>query len=128
MKLDSSSSHSTADEIKHFQIAENNDFPEGRHISEPDRVTGSVVEKCTEANIGAGRQVNKNTTLETSLPWCYLFVHHRKVKAFEAQLGKDQRRYFIHTSFLSEEWVQDDVAERLWSVKVLANTQSPSDG
>lgn len=98
MKLDSSSSHSTADEIKHFQIAENNDFPEGRHISEPDRVTGSVVEKCTEANIGAGRQVNKNTTLETSLPWCYLFVHHMKVKAFEAQLEKDQRRYFIHTS------------------------------
>lgn len=28
--------------------------------------------------------------------WCYLFVHHKKVKAFEEQLEKDKLTYFVH--------------------------------
>lgn len=83
MTLDSSNSHPAADETKRFHSVETGEFPKGKHVSEPGRATGSEVEECTCSN---------------DIPWCYLFVHHRKVKAFEAQLVRDRRRYFIHTS------------------------------
>ena len=48
MKQDCTVSQSTADEIKRFQATESKGFPEGTHVSEPDEMTGSVVEKFTE--------------------------------------------------------------------------------
>ena len=50
MKLDCTDSRSTADETKSFQSTENNEFPEGTHVSEPDKSTGPVVEKRSKAN------------------------------------------------------------------------------
>ena len=83
MKLDCTDSRSTADETKSFQTTENNEFPEGTHVSEPDKSTGPVVEKRSKANA-------------QKVQWCYLFVHHRKVKSFEEQLEKDGIIYFVH--------------------------------
>ena len=83
MKLDCTDSRSTADETKSFQTTENNEFPEGTYVSEPDKSTGSVVEKHSKANA-------------QKVQWCYLFVHHRKVKSFEEQLEKDGITYFVH--------------------------------
>ena len=83
MKLDCTDSRSTADETKSFQTTENNEFPEGTYVSEPDKSTGSVVEKRSKANA-------------QKVQWCYLFVHHRKVKSFEEQLEKDGITYFVH--------------------------------
>lgn len=98
MKLDSSSSHSTAGETKCFQSTESHDFTEGKHISEPDITTGPEVVECADTKDKSGRKTGGKTASEASIPWCYLFVHHRKVKAFEEQLVKDHRIYFIHTS------------------------------
>lgn len=98
MKLDSSNSHSTANETKRFHTAETNAFQKGRHVSEPDRVAGPEVEKYTVANETQERKLGITHTQETSTPWCYLFVHHRKVKAFEEKLRKDHITYFIHKS------------------------------
>lgn len=98
MKLDSSSSHSTADETKRFQFTENKDFQKGTHNSEPDEQTGSVVEKYTVVKGGGNQKLCCKITCEASVPWCYLFVHHRKVKSFEEQLKKDNQNFFIHTS------------------------------
>lgn len=98
MKLDSSNSHSIANETKRFQTTENTDFQKGRHVSEPDRVAGPVVEKYPIATENQARKSNTKPTLEVATTWCYLFVHHRKVKAFEEQLKKDHITYFIHTS------------------------------
>ena len=83
MQLDSSNSHTTADEATCSQTIGNEEPSKGKCVNEPDNATGPVVEKCPEANDDT---------------WCYLFVHHRKVTAFEQQLTKDHRSYFIHTS------------------------------
>ena len=73
MTPDGTSSFSTADE--------KTISPEGNHVTEPDSMTGSEVEKCSETN----------TTV-----WSYLFVHHRKVIGIEEQLAKDGLTYFVH--------------------------------
>lgn len=52
MPLDSSSSHSIADETKCFQIIENNEFSKGKFCAEPDCETGPVVEFCAETKGG----------------------------------------------------------------------------
>ena len=96
MPLESSSSHSTADERMRFVQRGNASFLKGTNVSEPDLATGSEVEKYTETKSLGKRE--KSQTDASSLPWCYLFVHHKKVKAFEAQLKKDGLTYFIHTS------------------------------
>ena len=48
MEQDCTVSQSTADEIKSFQTTENNEFPEGTHVSEPD---GSVANLTIVWNI-----------------------------------------------------------------------------
>ena len=35
-------------------------------------------------------------SVQDTVSWCYLFVHHKKVKAFEEQLEKDKLTYFVH--------------------------------
>lgn len=95
MPLESTSSHSTADERMRFVQRGNASFLKGTNVSEPDLATGSEVEKYTETK-SLGKREKPQT--DASLPWCYLFVHHKKVKAFEAQLKKDGLTYFIHTS------------------------------
>lgn len=94
MKLDSSGSYSTADEIRRFQLSDNNDFPKGKRVSEPDIESGPVVEKYPVMK----PKDDDNLKNIVPIPWCYIFVHHKKVKSFEAQLEKDNRKYFIHTS------------------------------
>lgn len=120
MEQDCTVSQSTADEIKRFQTTENNEFPEGAHVSEPDDKTGSVVKKCTEVKSSETDEKTEKHELETAtqsenepkqpetentnkkdeeyepVSWCYLFVHHKKVKSFEEQLCKDELTYFVH--------------------------------
>ena len=86
MKQDCTDSQSTADETKQFQPTESIVFPKGKHVSEPDKATGPVVEKYTEANPIGYKPVT----------WCYLFMHHKKVKPFEDRLVEDNITYFIH--------------------------------
>lgn len=83
MKQDCTVSQSTADETKRFQTSENNEFPKGTHVSEPDEMTGSAIKKCS--------QVKDNRT-----SWSYLFVHNQKVKSIEEQLKKDGLTHFVH--------------------------------
>ena len=83
MKQDCTISQSTANETKGFQPTESNEFLKGKHVSEPEEITGPVVKKYTEVN-----------TSDTS--WCYLFVHHKKVSSFEEQIKKDGLTYFVH--------------------------------
>ena len=118
MEQDCTVSQSTADEIKSFQATESKGFPEGTHVSEPDELTGSVVEKCTEVKSSEIEEWTEKHELTTQIgndsklpekegrnnegkkyepvSWCYLFVHHKKVKAFEEQLEKDKLTYFVH--------------------------------
>ena len=122
MEQDCTVSQSTADEIKRFQTTENNEFPEGAHVSEPDKTTGPVVEKCAGANTSEKHIKTENQKIESAtqaesnpkpsesentnkeeeeyepVSWCYLFVHHKKVKSFEEQLEKDGLTYFVHKS------------------------------
>lgn len=120
MEQDCTVSLSTANETKRFQTTENNEFPEGAHVSEPDDKTGSVVKKCTEVKSSETDEKTEKHELETAtqsenepkqpetentnkkdeeyepVSWCYLFVHHKKVKSFEEQLCKDELTYFVH--------------------------------
>ena len=118
MEQDCTVSQSTADETKRFHTTENNEFPKGIHVSEPDKMTGSVVKKCTEVKSSEMKQntenQNFNSTIQAAnnpkrpkmkqankgnykpISWHYLFVHHKKVKAFEEQLSKDGITYFVH--------------------------------
>ena len=120
MEQDCTVSQSTADEIKSFQATESKGFPEGTHVSEPDEMTGSVVEKCTEVKSSKTEERTEKHELTSAtqmgsdskhpekedtnnegekyepVSWCYLFVHHKKVKAFEEQLEKDKLTYFVH--------------------------------
>lgn len=120
MEQDCTVSQSTADEIKSFQTTESKGFPEGTHVSEPDEMTGSVVEKCTEVKSSKTEERTEKHELTSAtqmgsdskhpekedtnnegekyepVSWCYLFVHHKKVKAFEEQLEKDKLTYFVH--------------------------------
>lgn len=102
MTLDSSSSLSTADETNSFQSLENDVFPKGKLCTESGFMAGSVVKLYTEAKGGSAtikvEKTERKTKAENPDNWCYLFVHHKKVKAFEEQLIKDSRQYFIHTS------------------------------
>lgn len=66
-------------------------IPKGIDISEPGK-SGPVVEACTLANL----QEDGVEQAETSLPWCYIFVHHSKVSAFIDCLDRDMITYFVH--------------------------------
>ena len=90
MKQDCTVSQSTADETKRFQTSENNEFPEGTHVSEPDEMTGSAIKKCPPVNKEAESETDNCTS------WSYLFVHNQKVKSIEEQLKKDGRTHFVH--------------------------------
>ena len=90
MKQDCTVSQSTADETKRFQTSENNEFPEGTHVSEPDEMTGSAIKKCQLVNKEAESETDNCTS------WSYLFVHNQKVKSIEEQLKKDGRTHFVH--------------------------------
>ena len=117
MEQDCTVSQSAADETKCFHSTENNEFPKGNHVSEPGGMTGSVVEKYNkpttpisdekvENQLSVSATQTKDNPLETGnddkkekyepVSWCYLFVHHQKVKAFEEQLKADTLTYFVH--------------------------------
>ena len=97
MKQDCTSSPSTADETKRLQPLESNAFPEGTHLSEPEKPSGPAMKKCAEvkpATVGLRRKKDATDTPCTS--WSYLFVHNRKVKAIEQQLQQDGIPHFVH--------------------------------
>ncbi len=92
MKQDCTVSQSTADETMCFQTSDNNEFPEGTHVSEPDNTTGSAIKMCPQVNIKS--KAAKEKVDYTS--WSYLFVHNQKVKSIEEQLKKDGVPHFVH--------------------------------
>ena len=118
MKQDCAVSLSTADEIQRSRTSGNKEFPKGAKVSEPKKVFGSEVGVCTEVNAakqakGAKKEipVSSNNVVKdcvnpgknsghsekrNPLSWCYLFIHHTKVKSVEAQLKKDGLTYFVH--------------------------------
>ena len=105
MEQDCTVSQSTADEIKSFQTSENNEFPEGTHVSEPDELTGSAIKKCSQANKETETEkenesipkvVPNNDDKDNCTSWSYLFVHNQKVKSIEEQLKKDGVTHFVH--------------------------------
>lgn len=105
MEQDCTVSQSTADETKRFQTSENNEFPEGTHVSEPDELTGSAIKKCSQANKETETEkenesipkvVPNNDDKDNCTSWSYLFVHNQKVKSIEEQLKKDGVTHFVH--------------------------------
>lgn len=97
MKQDCTSSPSTADETKRLQPVESNAFPEGIHLSEPEKPSGPAMKKCAEskpATVDSRRK--KDATDTTCTSWSYLFVHNRKVKSIEQQLQQDGIPHFVH--------------------------------
>ena len=105
MEQDCTVSQSTADETKRFQTSENNEFPEGTHVSEPDEMTGSAIKKCSQANKETETEkenesisevVPSNDDKDNCTSWSYLFVHNQKVKSIEEQLKKDEVTHFVH--------------------------------
>ena len=105
MEQDCTVSQSTADETKRFQTSEDNEFPEGTHVSEPDELTGSAIKKCSQVNKETETE-KKNESISEVVPsnddkdnctsWSYLFVHNQKVKSIEEQLKKDGVTHFVH--------------------------------
>ena len=105
MKQDCTVSQSTADETKRFQTSENNEFPEGTHVSEPDELTGSAIKKCSQVNKETETEkenesipkvVPNNDDKDNCTSWSYLFVHNQKVKSIEEHLKKDGVTHFVH--------------------------------
>ena len=103
MKQDCTVSQSTADETKRFQTSENNEFPEGTHVSELDEMTGSAIKKCSQVNKETETEkesisvvVPNNDDKDNCTSWSYLFVHNQKVKSIEEQLKKDGVTHFVH--------------------------------
>lgn len=103
MKQDCAVSQSTADETKCFQTSEDNEFPEGTHVSEPDEMTGSAIKKCSQVNKETETEkesisvvVSNNDDKDNCTSWSYLFVHNQKVKSIEEQLKKDGVTHFVH--------------------------------
>ena len=103
MKQDCTVSQSTADETKRFQTSENNEFPKGTHVSEPDELTGSAIKKCSQVNKETELEkesisvvVPNNDDKDNCTSWSYLFVHNQKVKSIEEQLKKDGVTHFVH--------------------------------
>mgnify|MGYP003198453605 FL=1 len=103
MKQDCTVSQSTADETKRFQTSENNEFPEGTHVSEPGEMTGSAIKKCSQVNKETETEkesisvvVPNNDDKDNCTSWSYLFVHNKKVKSIEEQLKKDGVTHFVH--------------------------------
>ena len=103
MKQDCTVSQSTADETKRFQTSENNEFPEGTHVSEPGEMTGSAIKKCSQVNKETETEkesisvvVPNNDDKDNCTSWSYLFVHNKIVKSIEEQLKKDGVTHFVH--------------------------------
>lgn len=105
MKQDCTISQPTADETNCFQTSESNEFPEGTHVSEPDELTGSAIEKCPQVNKRAETEEGNGSIPEVSpsnddkgncTSWSYLFVHNQKVKSIEEQLKKEGITHFVH--------------------------------
>ncbi len=103
MKQDCTVSQSTADETKRFQTSEDNEFPEGTHVSEPDELTGSAIKKCSQVNKETETEkesisvvIPNNDDKDNCTSWSYLFVHNQKVKSIEEQLKKDGVTHFVH--------------------------------
>ena len=92
MKQDCTVSQSTADETKRFQTIDNNESPEGTHVSEPDNTTGSEIKMCSQVN----RKAKAADVKDNCTSWSYLFVHNQKVKSIEEQLIKDEKTHFVH--------------------------------
>lgn len=61
--------------------------------------TKGNVERTNGSANGAERNETKENGEEEALPWCYLFVHHAKVKHVSDMLG-EKFRIFVHTTIL----------------------------
>lgn len=66
-------------------------IPKGIDISEPETYTGAEVGIYPFPNT-----INSVICDRKSTDWCYLFIHHAKVKSFVALLLKDGVDFFIH--------------------------------
>ena len=72
----------TPDGTNSFSIADEETLsPKGIRIPEPDSKTGPEMKSYPESD---------------SNVWTYVFVHNRKVKAFEDQLRRDGKVFFVH--------------------------------
>lgn len=91
MKQDCTIFHATANETNNSHATEDHNFQKGTHVSEPDDMTGPVVEKCTQSKAS-----KTESHAYEPVSWSYLFVHHKKVPTFEEHLKKDAFTYFVH--------------------------------
>lgn len=82
MKQDCTTPQSTADETKGTPNPNSQHSPKGTHVTDSSKQHEPAVDSYPE----------KPT------PWCYLFVHHKKVAAFEQRLIADGITHFVHTS------------------------------
>lgn len=113
MKQDCTNSPFTANERKRFCKHKSNEIQKGTSVSEPKNTIGSVVEFFAQTNLDRNNKTpsftshytnntvaskSPHTTEIKPIPWCYLYVHHKKVRAFEEQLQKDNCTFFVHTS------------------------------
>ncbi len=109
MKLDSTNSLSAANNAKcHHLLHEGVAIESGKHFSGLGKPSGPEVECCLnekntndshcESNRPFVHDKQKHQVKGEPVPWCYIFVHHRKVNSFENQLINDDREFFIHTS------------------------------
>lgn len=70
-------------------------IPNGIDIYEPE-TSGPVVEDCTCSDIRKDVPV----LVDNHTSWCYLFIHHAKVRAFIETLRRDMMIYFVHKSVI----------------------------
>lgn len=107
MKQDCTNSLSTANITKCYHANEGAVCVSGKPFSEPNKCFGPEVRFCTATKKDTDALFHKpaqnavtetRTITESATPWCYIFVHHRKVKTFENQLQADNQPFFIHTS------------------------------
>lgn len=117
MKQDCTVSPSTANVANASSTPDKHELPKGTLGSEPDTMTGSVVEEYAQVKCHNNTKLVESQRLTPVQPhhntihaastcqvaeryqpasWCYLFIHHNKVMACEELLKKDGLTYFVH--------------------------------
>ena len=76
-------------------LSSNVRIPKGIHITEPEKSTGSAIEKYSDAN-----ETTKVTKPDYTTTWSYLFIHNKKVSAFTDKLSEDKVKHFIHKTVI----------------------------
>lgn len=100
MKLDSSSSLSTADETVCLPVAARTAFPKGNPVSGSDLASGAAIETYPKAKADGSSKGNETQDCDADVctSWSYLFVHNQKVRAIEERLRADGLTVFVHRS------------------------------